>query len=161
VFFDRSGITWDYEPQGLIVPVGHEKIRYLPDFWLGTHHWAEVKGHMQQRDLLRLLKLATGLSGCADRGKADMVVFGNVPRDGSCLWPTQLHWHDELWACPWTPTADCPVADRKAPRIRLARLLAEDINDLLIDGFPIGAPDWAHEPLMRARQARFEWGESG
>jgi hypothetical protein len=161
VFFDRAGIAWDYEPEGLIVPVGRDYIRYLPDFWVQTGHWGEVKGHLEQKDLLRLLKIATGLSGCQTRGKADVVVFGNVPREGSCLWPVQLHWHDELWAVPWTIGKDCPVDTPRAPRIRLAHQHSDAINELLIEGFPIGHPDWAVEPLLAAQKARFEWGESG
>lgn len=40
VFFDQMEIRWEYEPEGVVLPVGW----YLPDFWFPEiKMWAEVK----------------------------------------------------------------------------------------------------------------------
>ena len=60
VFFDDCGIEWEYEPQGFEVPTPRGVIRYLPDFWLGTGQWAEVKGYLDTQGMKRLYALAGG-----------------------------------------------------------------------------------------------------
>lgn len=44
VFFDRMGFTWEYEPEGFVLPGG---LHYLPDFRVATPQgafaWYEVK----------------------------------------------------------------------------------------------------------------------
>ncbi len=152
VFFNHAGIGWDYEPEGIMVSHRHRITRYLPDYWLHTGQWGEVKGMLEPEGFLRLLSIAAGLSDC---GKGnDLVVFGDIPGFRSIRWPIQLHNHDGLWAVPWKPGPDCPIPCRAIPEAKITA-------DLLIAGFPSVMPEWAEEPLNRARQARFEFGESG
>lgn len=155
VFFDVCRIEWEYEPQGFTVDTPRGRINYLPDFWLPrAAQWAEVKGYLDAQAMSRLYALACGMSRCGP-GR-DLVVFGDVPRLRSVSWPVQLHWHDGLWGVAWRPEPGCPMGE---PHVRI-----EDSNFMaqkLTDGFPFGIPDWAQDGLARARQARFEWGESG
>jgi len=157
VFFDTIGLDWRYEPEGFRVDTPTGKIKYLPDFWLGSGHWGEVKGYLDLASLNRLYSLAVGMSNC---GKGcDMVVFGDVPRANSSLWPAQLHTHSigQLWAVPWDIAVGCPLRTRP----RVAVTVDEATAGHLTDGFPFGVPDWAYEGLSAARRARFEWGEHG
>jgi hypothetical protein len=153
---DHLKLEWEYEPEGYKVSTPLGRISYLPDFWLpGVEQWAEVKGHLEPNDLKRLCALATGMAKCGS-GR-DIVVLGNIPRSESIRWPIQLHWHDLLWAVPWYPGRGCPLNRPKQ------HVDAGDLRwcHVLIDGIPVGTPDWAEEPLDAARQARFEWGEHG
>jgi hypothetical protein len=154
VFLDRVGIGWDYEPEGVRVDTPIGRINYLPDFWLDTGQWGEVKGYLDMKAMRRQCALAIGLGGC---GKgSDMVILGDVPKEESALWPVQLHTHAGLWAVPWEPGAGCPLVNR--PRVAINQ--DAHTAEMLTAGFPFGIPDWAVDALSHARQARFEWGET-
>lgn len=58
VYFDHSGILWDYEPQGYDLGDG---IWYLPDFWLPqVGMFAEVKPvPLNEREMEKAQRLAT------------------------------------------------------------------------------------------------------
>lgn len=158
VMLDISGLRWKYELEGLRVPTPIGRINYLPDFWLpDAKQWAEVKGHLEPEQIPRVAALAAGLGEC---GKGhDTVFLGDVPRQGSCRWPVQLHYHGGyLWAVGWEPRPGCPM-DR--PHLKVPPVPSEETAELLIEGFYSGVPDWAVPGLMRARAARFEWGEQG
>lgn len=156
VFLNHEGITWEYEPQGFTIDTPIGKRNYLPDFWLGTGQWAEVKGYLDEQSMIRLWALACGLAQC--EGGNDIVIMGDVPKPGSALWPVQLHAHQqELFGVAWDPTSQGCALHR--PHVRVRANLAD--ADHLTSGFPFGIPDWADEALLKAREARFEWGESG
>jgi hypothetical protein len=155
VFFNKVNIEWEYEPQGLELKTPAGRIRYLPDFWLGTGQWAEVKGYLDVDAMRRLYAIGCGLAECGQGN--DLVVFGDVPRLGDMKWPVQLHFHEKvLWGVPWIPEEGCPM---RRPHVRITpdQMMAERLTD----GFPFGTPDWAEDGLSAARQARFEWGQSG
>ena len=153
VFFNTAGIGWDYEPEGIVVTHRHRPIKYLPDFWLHTGQWAEVKGMLEPDRFIRLMAIANGLSDCG-RGN-DLVVFGDIPRSRDVRWPIQLHRHEgRLWGVPWHAGPECPIPCRAIPEEKITM-------ELLIAGFPAVMPEWAEDPMDRARMARFEWGESG
>src|SRR5215471_5821260 len=101
VFLDNEGIEWNYEPQGIEVDSPRGRIRYLPDFWLGTGQWAEVKGFLDLDGMRRLHALACGMTVCGSG--SDIVILGGIPRPRSILWPVQLHYHERLWGLPWRP----------------------------------------------------------
>jgi hypothetical protein len=156
VFLDETGIGWEYEPQGIKVKTPTGRINYLPDFWLDTGQWGEVKGFLDSTTIVRMWSIAVGLTQC---GKGnDQVVLGNIPRQGSALWAVQLHAHGNiLYGAAWDPTRDdCAL---KRPHVKV--LASESDAKRLCEGFPFGAPDWALPGLARARAARFEWGEHG
>lgn len=155
VFFNHEEIEWDYEPQGLRVDTPRGHINYLPDFWLASGQWAEVKGFLDLDGMRRLHAIAVGMSQCGSGN--DIVVLGDVPRRHSILWPVQLHYHRRLWGLPWEPhSVGCPLY-----RPHIAIEADEVTAGRLTDGFPFGIPEWAEDGLERARMARFEWGQSG
>jgi hypothetical protein len=155
VFLDKTEIDWDYEPQGYVVPATGKAIPYLPDFWLRSGQWAEVKGFLEMTELIRLLRIACYLTKC-EYG-SDMVILGDIPREESMHFPVQLHYHDRLWALPWNPfETGCPMENAHMP------VEASPIwEDKLISGIPYVIPEWAEEGLYAARRARFEHGEHG
>jgi hypothetical protein len=154
VFFDECGIEWEYEPEGFTVDTPRGRINYLPDFWLGTGQWAEVKGFLDPEGMRRLWALAVGMAQCGTGH--DLVVFGDVPRISSIAWPVQLHYHKRLWGVAWQRDPACPM---HRPHVAVDDDFAT--AERLTAGFPFGVPDWAQDGLERARCARFEWGESG
>jgi len=163
VFFDSLDppIEWEYEPEGYEIPTSLGTQRYLPDFWLDSvGQWGEVKGFLNIDAMRRLHAIAVSFAAC-DEGR-DMVVFGEVPRPHSALWPVQLHAHErngtKLWAVAWDPYdgAHCPL---KRPRIAVEPTEEDALH--LVQGFPFGVPEWAEDALERARFARFEFGEHG
>lgn len=156
VFFDESGLKWKYEPQGYRVPTSIGLISYLPDFWLGIGMWAEVKGHLDPDAMKRQHALALAMTQCGNN--QDIVMLGDVGRDGSGMWPVQLHAHgSQLWGVPWGLTEGCPLGRAKMP----IRSNDAEAARALTAGMPWGVPTWAEDGLAAARQARFEWGESG
>jgi hypothetical protein len=155
VFFDHAEIEWEYEPEGYEVPTPTGTLRYLPDFWLECGQWAEVKGFLDVNGTRRLYDVACTLAECGQGN--DLVVFGEVPRLHSALWPVQLHFEGRLWGVAWDPGAKgCPLY---RPRVEIKP--EADMALHLTQGFPFGIPDWADDALERARMARFEWGEHG
>lgn len=45
VFMDTLGVTWEYETEGFLLPDG---VGYLPDFFVPTIGWIEVKPSYEQ-----------------------------------------------------------------------------------------------------------------
>ena len=75
VFFDQTGIEWEYEPQGYLV----DGQPYLPDFYLPKlGWWVEVKG--TEEDLLANQRRIVG----AAYGLGHLLILGQMPdpRDG-------------------------------------------------------------------------------
>src|SRR6516164_4732245 len=137
VAFDEWELPWEYEPEGYNVATASGNVRYLPDFWLGPGQWAEVKGFLDLAGMMRLCALASALSICGQGD--DLVVFGEVPRPRSILWPAQLHYHGKLWAVAWVPeNGGCPLE-----RPRIAVEATEEWAGHLTSGLPFGIPDWA------------------
>ena len=65
MFFDALGIEWQYEPEGFRVGLDGDR-PYLPDFFLPEHGtWVEVKGNIDDEELLPLI--------------VDAVDFGHLP----------------------------------------------------------------------------------
>lgn len=167
VAFDRMGIAWEYEPQGFHVThrLTHEEgtFPYLPDFYLpDLNVWAEVKGHLDDDEAIRLLNAAASLSsndegGCQDAGGTDLVVLGRLGR--ARLSPTLLHMHKgDL-------QATCLFCGRHTG----GTVLADDVPTIypraaerMLNGIAClaHAATWAHA-YAAARQARFEHGERG
>jgi hypothetical protein len=155
VFMNDVGIPWEYEPEGYVVPTPMGRIRYLPDFWLGSGQWGEVKGYLDLIAMRRLYAIACGLTECA-KGN-DLVVLPNIPKAFSKKWPVQLHFcRKALWGVAWDISPGCALS---RPHIRVEP--DADTAGRLTEGFPFGVPDWAEASLTKARMARFEWGESG
>lgn len=158
VVFDRLGIKWDYEPQGLLVrdrlssPGDETTRRYLPDFWFPELElWGEVKGILTAAaDCHRFLNTAASISsndggGCHDSGGNDIVLFGPVPRPDSQIGSVQARFHmhkGDLWATPWVLTAP-ELSDPHEMYTRIGGSLVgtdqgkltDSLNDLIDPGF--------------------------
>jgi hypothetical protein len=86
VFFDHLGMRWQYEEQGYDLPSG----RYLPDFWLpnaavrgNNAIWAEVKGRLDRKEFIRLLRIAFELPRQDARAYSpQLLVLGDIGQPG-------------------------------------------------------------------------------
>lgn len=81
VFLDVAGVTWEYEPEGYVLPDG---VRYLPDFLItlknGRKFWLEIKGKFP--DFGEIAKC----SGLADvTGLPAFLYFGDIAAPGPGL----------------------------------------------------------------------------
>ncbi|WP_405467515.1 hypothetical protein [Streptomyces canus] len=92
VFFDKLGISWEYEPQGFAVGPEGKRRPYLPDFWLPREKlWVEVKGSEEQLDVELLLYAAIphfGLPGTSSspsisEHQVRLLILGPIDRVGS------------------------------------------------------------------------------
>lgn len=184
VFFDTLGIAWEYEPQGFELTwrldLSDDPLPYLPDFWLPDHHlWIEVKGKLDEPELLRLLNAAASIGapmgGCGNGG--DLVVLGNVPRPDFSTWPARahlplrLHMHKgDLIASLWNITGDKP--DRGCNRGAIVGrdcgpgyfedlgLTWHQVSSALLGGGGATNDPRVIAAYTAARSARFEHGET-
>lgn len=161
VFFDRAGVEWQYEPQGFMV----RNRPYLPDFYLRSGTWVEVKGAEDDldHDLMeaapaclpgqRLLILGPvpeapsggnwawlGLYADLPPGESELVTFDSWWEfgDGGLLKPARET------SCP--PPFSCGDDDGW---LEPALNMVGDVPPRIVDAY------------RAARSARFEHGESG
>jgi hypothetical protein len=143
VFLNEAGIAFDYERY--FIRARNGTYRGVPDFTLPGRlpFFAEAKGFAPPEIFARLLALARVVS-------AGVVVLGHIPGPTDSRWPCVLmskpNVGRELFATPWTPFGP------RSPR----QILEPDITaELVLKGFPVTPPEWADEPLNRARWHRF------
>jgi hypothetical protein len=178
VFFYELGIEFDYEKEGYFLPDGE---KYLPDFWLPEYDlWLEVKpGYLDlgQEKIMDARKKADGL--CEVTGYPVFVTFGleqggeifcNAIYGGGGGRTSSLAF--------WEYCNKCHVPALFSPRIE--ELLLGDSNESPRSKCSCGI--WAYEgdritysnlklknysgipiesALLKARQARFEYGKKG
>jgi hypothetical protein len=143
VFLTEADIAFDYERY--FIRARNGTYRGVPDFTLPGRlpFFAEAKGFAPPGIFDRLLALARAVS-------AGVVVLGHIPGPTDSRWPCVLmsrhNGTRELLATPWTPFSP------HSPR----QIYESDITaELILKGFPVTPPDWADEPLNRARWHRF------
>ena len=149
VFFDAMGIEYEYEPEGYEFEDG---TRYLPDFRIYVRHrsyddewepvYVEVKGIMTPNDQMKIEKLSKYVP---------VLVVGGIPADSNeslRIWGEDGDFYsfryidcDEYWATfsiykgiPWICGPDHDEFDG-----------GESMN----------------KALLKARKARFEYGQKG
>ena len=148
VFFDAMGIKYEYEPQGVVFEDG---AKYLPDFLLYVRHrsytdewepvYAEVKGVMGEHDLHKIGLLSE---------HHPVIVLGNLPADSEdyiSYFYEDAHFHSYNFM-----DGDSYCA-----------LFSVYKNTSWICG--VDHEEWdggvaMDRALLKARQARFEHGES-
>ncbi|MER6183080.1 hypothetical protein [Streptomyces sp. NPDC001652] len=166
VFFDSLGVTWEYEPQGILV--GDARRPYLPDFkvhrpWTDQPMWVEVKGTDEALDL-DLLAAAVGDDGL----DGPIMLLGPVPA------PTPPPLHAFLRNIFGVP---CMVKGLLGPGLGAVQIGREHAlgtpspYENPISGPAAGSGPWVmteildhprvSEAYTAARSARFEHGESG
>ena len=174
VFFDEAGIKWVYEPEGFVLKDG---TKYLPDFYLpNIKHFdchremtddypekyerscfVEVKGEMDDIDLNKILMFSEF---------APIIIVGNIPKDSGDAYD---HYLDNRWdvKSDWlwdVGEFDGELLTRGIPAFKSNDMLFSKHNgDFWLCG--MRSPWWDGGKLMskalkKARQARFEYGET-
>jgi len=185
VFFDAADIEWQYEKEGFNLSwrlsLKEGTFSYLPDFWLPEFGlWAEVKGQLNDDELVKLLNAAAALSsndgsGCHDSGGNDMLVLGQIPTPvggREQRMPVRLHMHKgNLMPLVWPIEPSCYgrldafASDWGGPGLSIIHsdFPVEGIKHLLLDGAVCNSTPPARyvHALKVARSARFEHGETG
>lgn len=154
VFFDSLGIVHVYEPEGFKLPGG---LRYLPDFWLpNLRCWIEVKGseHLDDDSGCKALGLAR------ESGNSVYVFCGPINEPGD-TWAWHfgyrleiIDWQSLPFSVPKAWWFCCPLCETWQ--------LGPNIDELPCRCIP-RPPDHDQrlvDALTRARQARFEFGET-
>lgn len=168
IAFDELGLHFEYEPEGLKVPIRFRTqwypraavLRYLPDFYLpDLGLWAEVKGRMGAQDDMKTLNGAAAMS----EDGADVLVLGDVFRQprGQSRRPWRLHFAGgELTATPWPPPLEgAPVELIASEEDPEAAGRGPDLVRGYVCDEPL-PPDYL-AAFRAAQRARFEHGESG
>lgn len=173
VFFDALCIKYIYEPDGFELPNGE---RYLPDFYLPKFdYYAEVKGlnnHLQQ-DIQKVeafvkhadtsVIILSEVPYCKDSEAAYFPVFYQVKRRMHNSVQTYLirhranfiYWDDGCELCDWS----------EAPKFYRYNLIRNNNDKLYEEIQPVVKnEDWftarVANAFLKARQARFEYGET-
>jgi hypothetical protein len=171
VFFDAMGIRWEYEIEGFNL----SGVRYLPDFWIPSWDaWVEIKGGTptaSEQDKCHLLAKAT---------EKRTLMFSGQPNDNefyggySGLLFGKDVWGEKAWLNSYTEGQFVNIKLQDCRRCDEVWAVSPK-NDY---GFVLGMPEINNgEPpcdndksaeteriinaLAKAKQARFEYGESG
>lgn len=179
VFFDHLGVTWRYEPEGFRLSNG---VNYLPDFQLPElDTWVEVKGALRPADLKVLVRAAVELPRASDIiATPSLLLLGDIPASsgaptftaftkadgvaiiGSVFFAVGVEPDDPRWifmqfgrGVIFRPDqVDAFVPEFLMEHLCGVATASGDEARLL--------PDMeVREALMRARSARFEYGEKG
>lgn len=148
VFMDNLSIEYIYEPEGFDLGDGYY---YLPDFYLpNTNAWVEIKGKdITDNELEKIIRFCEAKCDFVNGGSKFRLLCGEVPdllTDGS--------YHGIGVGCyNFLSVDECS----KFPyRIKTTRgILHPDIWT------PVNNEDEIRNALLKARKARFEFGECG
>ena len=147
VFFDAMGIEWEYEPEGFELDDG---TMYLPDFYLHINRrmvgepqerkgcWVEVKGDMTDEDMHKIVMFAS---------QYPIIVLGNIPSD---IWDYTGQ-SGYLYSYRWIDGDDYTALFSKVDGVPWIAGMDHDEWD---------GGDLMNKALQKARQARFEHGET-
>lgn len=152
VFFDAMGVKWEYEPEGYVFDDG---TKYLPDFYLHINrrlYWppsegksgvfVEVKGEVTEEDKHKVLMFADHFP---------IIVLGNIP-DNEWRYTDKCHETDYFYHSYLHIDGDPYCA-----------LFSINGNEPWIAGMDHDEWDFGesmNKALIKARQARFEHGET-
>lgn len=175
VFFSTLNITWQYEPEGFVVPRENgQPTPYLPDFFLpdcGT--WIEVKGSDTDLDHQLMADAARYLPGCTtgEHGPR-LMVLGPIPepRNGDWGWlGLSPYWddhneafelQDEWWGFGgWTKSGRPWVLTETSTCTAYSTPWGE--HSWLEPAHDSSVPYPSRHAYEAARSARFEHGEAG
>lgn len=148
VFFDAMGFDWEYEKEGYETPYG----RYLPDFWLpidiDKHNWGyfiEIKGSPPSKKERMQMSYV-----CKSTKHSFRIFIGNIGEH----YHTFLHRdrsHEEFINSPEYQECTYNIVPGG---LRYLELMALSCSIGRISGI-------AEESIIKARSARFEYGECG
>jgi hypothetical protein len=160
VFFDALGIEYEYEPEGFELPSGK---RYLPDFYLPDDDvWVEIKGSKPNHsDIERIIEFCEWKCDITDVGTRFRLLVGGIPKldnDDPPLVPCFIY--------------ASPEELRRFHKHEIEKITEQPLLDFVelivsehgefIPGFwaPNRGDDNLVAALIKARQARFEFGET-
>lgn len=171
VFFDAMGIDYEYESEGYEIDFADgSTLRYLPDFWLPEYSLhAEVKGcscrgQIPQDDAEKMSWMIDFDGPCAN----GIILLGNIPDPKNA---TRMSWAVWRW---YGEGLEYGYIDDDYPRMEYFFAIDDqnaphsfDENDdlnltstMFIDEIGRTPSSRAAIALMKARQARFEHGET-
>lgn len=170
VAFTALGVKWEYEPEGFDLSGPWFSGNYLPDFWLSTvKMWAEVKPEaFTEAEFLKCFQLAKAT------GHPCLMLNGTPRHENFWAAAPDSGWYVNLWStCKPLPggseeflqgeVMDYNVFDLKDGRRFYVNTGIEPGSELPLPHWSTG-PWWivnAPDPVVAARSARFEHGESG
>jgi hypothetical protein len=150
VYFNTAGLNWEYEPEGFEFADG---TRYLPDFWLPqVKMWAEVKPkelNTNERRKAELLVKNSGSSCLLLIGTPEKKAYKYLYRDEFILKDGSVQESDCI-VSNYHDYAECESRFYSFTEFSEGEILSDDNAD----GYCILAP------VIAARQARFEFGQT-
>lgn len=177
VFFDAAGIKYEYEPEGFELDDG---TKYLPDFYIPHFKgrgrgingedgiYVEIKGNLTEADLHKIMLF----SGFEQRQPTDtrIIIFGQIP-DVKWIpggyWTGSNEWYEGFYSFDYNKDEDeyfynllFSEGDYYWAQPKVGK------NGGLVLDYPDNPYDYVDnkrtaEAYMKARQARFEYGENG
>ena len=160
VFFDAIGISYEYEPEGFELSDG---TMYLPDFYLKQcKTWFEVKGVMSKEDKHKTEQFIFDTKMPLAIGNADFTFCSPIMHFGDCIGidePTNSYLA-RCYSCGETyfigesASYECTCCEFYDGNCTFDCL---SIGDKPFEAFD----DNVKNAFLKAKQARFEHGESG
>lgn len=156
VFFNKLGVTFDYEPEGFKLAGG---LWYLPDFWLPqVSMWAEVKPNDCRDRLVIDFEAIQKAAGLSMESNHAVLILDGRPRDVNywALYPELVDPVGWDWV-------DVLMTDPNEYHLTESRFYASTGANYP-EHLPDGQSAWMHDGLthpavLAAQQARFEHGE--
>lgn len=175
VFFDTLGIEYRYEYEGVEKDFGYgTRVRYLPDFYFpkfelfGEVKGVDSRGEIPKRDAEKM-SLMIDFEGPCRNG---IVLLGNIPEPIGAVAMFWAVWEYDrkgiIYTFRYSSNANIPIHGEQfgemesAPYhftddIKLTHALYHEPDE----GEPMRSYTIIENALLKARQARFEFGEAG
>lgn len=153
VFFDAAGIRYEYEPEGFNLGDGYY---YLPDFYLPDYDvWVEIKGkQLTGEEREKIERFCAAKCDTANGGSRFRLLEGQIPNELIAI-------SEKIVGIPAFMYISPDEMEKANQRLELG------LNDKLKNGVlmlscwtPGCSTDVMIESLTKARQARFEHGET-
>ena len=162
VFMDLAGIPYMYEPEGFKLPDG---TLYLPDFYLKDQDtFLECKGVMDKKDRHKIYEFAKAFT----KENEKEIIIGYPDMKFEIVWCEENNTgHPKLVSCKENWICRCRECGKifflqqyYGWQCRCCGYYDGDSGfDVLYNPEPYGENDYM--PIIKAKQARFEHGESG
>lgn len=165
VFFDTAGIEYEYEPEGFDCGDG---VYYLPDFYLPENDvWVEIKGKaLTEEERLKIEKFADAKCDITKTGTRFRLLEGQIPATFDWMPPGIV---------PSEYMGDIELQKKMLIGIpcfiywhknEIKKAFGQEPDTGALIGGIWTHPNWQSDPrivqkaLLKARQARFEHGET-
>ena len=156
VFFDAMGIKYQYEPEGFELGDGY---RYLPDFYLPHEDvWVEIKGKpLTDKEREKIERFCIAKCDLANGGSKFRLLEGEIPQE-----PIEVA--EGIAAIPAFSYISPDEFVRAIKEMTGKEGERPEAGVLLLSMWVHGKKEWNYlnlkKALLKARQARFEYGET-